>query len=84
MIAIVLHTIFYPVIAACKVIEFIVWQFLSNGSWKVHPANNLTQYWQNQAIVAHYELRDTKIESGRRQEELEKKFRKEQKQRGQR
>ncbi len=84
MIAIVLYTIFYPVIAACKVVEFIVWEFLSNEGWKVRPQHNLTQYWQNQALVAQGQLRDAEVESGRRQEELEKKFRQEQMQRGQR
>jgi hypothetical protein len=84
MIAIVLYTIFWPVIVVCKVSEVFTWELFSNKNWKVRSQPNLTKYWQNQALAAQYQLRDAEIKSGLQQDELEKKFQLAQKQRGQR
>lgn len=84
MIAIVLYTIFSPVIIFCKVSEVITWEFFSNQKWKVRSEPNLTKYWQNQALRAQAQFRDAEIKSGLQQDELEKKFQLAQKQRGQR
>lgn len=83
MKAIVLYTIFWPVIAVCKVAEFVVWDFLSSENWKAHPQGNLARYWQNHALAAQRQLRDMELESKLQQVEFENKFRKELKHRGQ-
>ncbi|MCB9112220.1 MAG: hypothetical protein H6634_13335 [Anaerolineales bacterium] len=63
------------------IVEFIVWELFSNGRWKERQRqSNPALYWQNQALAATRELRESQMTSRRQMDALQSKFRMELKQ----
>lgn len=71
MSKLLIYSITRPFFLIGSVVEFLVWNFFSDGRWRQrkvqsHPAI----YWQNEAIEARRQLRELEYKSRRREEEL--------------
>lgn len=63
-------SITWPFILIGHVVEFIVWNFFSDGRWKQQKVqSNPAIYWQNEAIEARRQLRELEYNSRRLEEE---------------
>jgi hypothetical protein len=68
----------WPFILIGHVMNFIVWEFFSDGHWKQWEVkSNPVIYWQDQTLEATRELRELEYKSRRQMEENESKFREE-------
>lgn len=73
-----IYSITWPFILIGVVVEFIVWEFFSDGRWRQREVqSNPAIYWQNEALETRRQFRDLEYKSRRQIEEMESKFRKE-------
>jgi hypothetical protein len=66
-------SIAWPLILIGSVVEFLVWEFLSDRRWqqrKVH--SNPAKPWQDEAIEARRQLRELEFKSRRLEEDQRK------------
>lgn len=67
-------SIAWPFIVFGAVMNFIVWEFFSDGGWKESRVQaDPARYWQGRALAASREIHDLEDEIKRREKEQERK-----------
>lgn len=64
------YSITWPFILFGSVLEFIVWEFFSDGRWKQRKVqSNPAKHWMDEAVEARRQLRELEYKSRRLEEE---------------